>query len=267
MKNNLEILCQVIAPHLSSFGFGSIEEIQAYYTFKIFNVKTIQAFISAKKLLSIDLGFSEVIRKLSQNISDIRYGIEVKNIQKLNNQVCVTSDYDENYFDQVIITSKLPQNVIKDSLLNKVMSKIQTNPYITCAYEVENKNIVTTYYKDHLGKKEKIQFFHTFKRNKKTILVAYAYGIQSKSIINAITEDIKQSGIQVKHLITSKQWYIFPHLDGDSLTPTFYQEIKENQLKNNICLLGSLITKPSISNLYQSIEQFIENHFDHENKT
>lgn len=266
VHNNLPILRQVIAPHLSSFGFGDIHDIQAYYTFKIFNISTIEAFIRGDKLLSIDLGFSEVIRKLSQNISDIRYGIEVKRIENIKNQVLIASDYDEAYFDQVIVTTKLPTNVIQDHLFNKLMKKIQTNPYITCAYKVEEQNIVTTYYKDHLGKKEKIQFFHTFKRKHKTILIAYAYGEKSIPLINGITEDIRRSGIKIKHLITCKQWYIFPHLKEGDLSPSFYQAIKENQLKNNICLLGSLITKPSISNLYQSIEHFIENHFTGENK-
>lgn len=110
--------------------------------------------------MSIDLGFSEVIRKLSQNISDIRYGIEVKNIENINHQVLVASDYDQAYFDQVIVTTKLPTNVIKDGLFNKVMKKIQTNSYITCAYKVQNQNIVTTYYKAHLGKKKNSIFSH-----------------------------------------------------------------------------------------------------------
>lgn len=255
--NKLDTISEVVAPHLSSFGFGSIHEIQAYYAFNIFNMETIYSFIHGNKLLFINKGMSEVINKLSQNISDIRYSIEVKNIETLDSKVKVETEYGSDIYDKVLITTKLPKYVIKDDLYNQLMSKIDTNPYITCAYEVDNKNIVTTYYKANLGQKGKIQFFHTFKQNNKNILVAYAYGYVNKDLVNSITGDIIKSGVGVKHLITAKQWYIFPHLKEKNLTQSFYKDIVERQKVSNICLIGSLISKPVISNLYASIKQFI----------
>ncbi|KAB3530760.1 NAD(P)-binding protein [Alkaliphilus pronyensis] len=256
--NNLNTIIEVVGPHLSSFGFGDIKEIPAYYGLNVFNVDTIYYFIKGNKLLFINTGFSEVIYKLSKNISDIRYNIEVKNIQHLGNKVKVETEYGYDVYDKVLVTTKLPKDVIKDGLYNRLMMKIDTNPYITCAYEVENKNLVTTYYKAHLGQREKIQFFHTFKQSNKTILVAYCYGLISKQLINSITYDIKASGIKIKHLITPKQWFIFPHLKADNLTENFYVDIKERQKETNICLIGSLVSKPSISNLYVSIKEFID---------
>lgn len=255
--NKLNTISQVIGPHLSSFGFGNIHELQAYYAFNIFNMDTIFSFIRGDKLLFINQGMSEVINKLSQNISDIRYSIEVKNIETLDSKVKVETEYGSDIYDKVLITTKLPKDVIKDDLYNHLMNRIDTNPYITCAYEVNNKNIVTTYYKANLGQKGKIQFFHTFKQNNKTILVAYAYGYVNKDLVNDITNDIKKSGINVKHLITAKQWYIFPHLKQKNLTQSFYKDILERQKMSNICLIGSLVSKPTISNLYASIKQFI----------
>ncbi len=255
--NKLDTISEVVAPHLSSFGFGSIHNIQAYYAFNIFNMETIYSFIHGNKLLFINKGMSEVISKLSQNISDIRYSIEVKNIETLGSKVKVETEYGFDIYDKAFITTKLPKDVIKDDLYNQLMNKIDTNPYITCAYEVDNKNIVTTYYKANLGQKGKIQFFHTFKQNNKNILVAYAYGYVNKDLVNSITHDIIKSGIGVKHLITAKQWYIFPHLKEKNLTQSFYKDILERQKMSNICLIGSLVSKPVISNLYASIKQFI----------
>jgi len=256
-KHKLYTISEVIAPHLSSFGFGNIHGIQAYYAFNIFNMDTIYSFIRGNKLLFINKGMSEVISKLSQNISDIRYSIEVKNIETLDSKVKVETEYGSDIYEKVLITTKLPKDVIKDVLYNKLMNRIDTIPYITCAYEVDNKNIVTTYYKANLGQKGKIQFFHTFKQSNKNILVAYAYGYVNKDLVNSITDDIKKSGIHVKHLITAKQWYIFPHLKEKNLTQSFYKDIVERQKMSNICLIGSLVSKPSISNLYASIKQFI----------
>ncbi|WP_350343184.1 FAD-dependent oxidoreductase [Proteinivorax tanatarense] len=256
-KNKLNNISEVIAPHLSSFGFGSIYEIQAYYAFHIFDMDTIYSFIQSNKLLFVDKGMSEVIHKLSQNISDIRYSIEVINIERLDDKVKVESEYGSDLYDKVLITTKLPDGVIKDDLYNQAMNKIDTNPYITCAYEVDSRNVVTTYYKANLGKKRKIQFFHTFNHNNKNILVAYAYGYVNKELVNSITHDIENSGIQVKHLITAKQWHIFPHLKEQNLTQSFYKDILDRQKTSNICLIGSLVSKPSISNLYASIKQFI----------
>lgn len=255
--HKLDTISEVIGPHLSSFGFGNIYEVQAYYAFNIFNMDTIYSFIRGDKLLFINKGMSKLINTLSENISDIRYSMEVKNIETLNNKVKVETDYSSDIYDKVLITTKLPKDVIKNDLYNKLMNKIDTNPYVTCTYEVYNKNIVTTYFKANLGKKNKIQFFHTFKQNNRTILVAHSYGYVNKDLVNSITNDIKKSGIHVKHLITTNQWYIFPHLKEENLTQSFYKDILEMQKTSNICFIGSLVSKPSISNLYASIKEFI----------
>jgi len=255
--HNLNTISQVIAPPLSSYGFGDINEVQAFYALNVFNINTINAFIRGDKLLFIDKGVTEIIRKLSQNISDIRYSIEVKRIIPHHDQVKIETGYDSELFDRVLITAKLPDDVLQDSFYNELMQNIETNPYITCAYEVENKNIVTTYYKSNLGKKERIQFFHTYKKKDKTVLVAYAYGIMNASLINDITKDLKNAGVHVKHLITAKQWYIFPHVKAEKLTQNLYTDLTRRQRSSRICLIGSLVSKPSISNLYASIKDFI----------
>ena len=260
-KHNLNTVGQVIAPHLSSYGFGSIDEIQAYYALNVFDIKTIYSFIKGDKLLFIEEGMSELIRKLSRNISDIRYSIEVRNIEPVGDKVRIDTDYDSFTYDKVLITTKLPNDVIKDSLYNELMKKIDTNPYITLAYEVDDRNIVTTYYKANLGKKECIQFFHTYKQKDKTILVAYAYGTLSAPLVNRITDDIRKSGINVRHLITTRQWYIFPHLKSGKLTEDFYWALTERQKESSICLIGSLVSKPSISHLYVTVKEFIGNTF------
>ena len=257
IKHNLKIIGQVIAPYLSSYGFGDISNMQAYYAFKVFGTDTIYSFIRGDKLLFIDRGTSHLIKKLSQNLTDIRYSIEVNNVKVIGNKVKVETPFDSDHYDKVLITTKLPRDVIKDDLYNQLMKKIDTNPFITCAYEVSNKNLVTTYYKANLGKKGKIQFYHTFKHSNRTILVTYAYGILQKDLVNEITKDLQKSGICVKHLITTNQWYIFPHLKEHNLTQDFYQEISENQKVSNIYLIGSLVSEPAIANLYLSVKNSI----------
>lgn len=259
--HNLNTIGQVIAPLLSSYGFGSIDDVQAYYAFNVFNLHTLYGFINGDKLLFIDKGMSEIIHKLSQNVSDIRYSIEVNSIEPIGEQVKIETAFDVAIYDKVLITTKLPNDVIKDDVYNTLMNKIDTHPYITCAYEVENRNIVTTYYKSNLGEKERIQFFHTHRQKEKTILVAYAYGMITAPLINTITEDIKKTGIHIKHLITAKQWYIFPHLNVENLTQDYYVELARCEATSNICFIGSLVSKPAISNLYASIKAFVGRQF------
>lgn len=258
LKNHdLRSVSQIMTPYLSSFGFGAIDHIQAYYAFKVFNVNTLNAFIGGDKLLFINKGTSELIRKLSEKISDIRYSLKVVNVEVVNDKVKVETTYADDYFDKVLITTKLPKDVIKDKLYNQLMKKIDTNPFIVCVYEVSNNDLVTTYYKSHLGKKNKIQFFYASNQNNRTIIVAYAYGNIEKNIIDGITNDIKKSGVNIKQLITVKQWYIFPHLKHHNLTQGFYKEINERQKISNICLIGSLVSKPSIDNLYLSVKNSV----------
>lgn len=256
-QHNLTIIPKVIASHLSSFGFGAIDEVPAFYGLSVFNVPIINAFIRGEKLLFLDQGFSEVISQLAKNISHIRYATEVTGIGNRGTTVEVETIYGSDQYDKVLIATTLGENVIKDRHLNQVMSKLITNAYFSCAFEVEGKNMATTYYTAHSGLKNKIQFFHTFKKNNKTILLAYAYGTINKELVHQVQQDIEHIGIHVNHLITAKQWHIFPHLNGEDLTPSFYQELVKPQGNENIYLIGSLVTKPSISSLHKSIKERI----------
>jgi len=261
-KHELTVLCQVIAPLLSSFGFGSVCDTQAYYAFKVFNIETIHSFIKGDKLLFINQGTSQLIKALGQTITDIRYSIEVKNVEVIDKRVKVETDFGCDSYDKVLITTKLPRDVIKDDLYNRLMKKIDTNPFLICAYEVANKDLVTTYYKANLGKKDQLQFYHVSRQNHRTVLVTYAYGSLCKATINGITEALTSSGIDVKHLITAKQWYIFPHLNEENLTTHFYEDISQRQKVSPINLIGSLVSKPEIGNLYISVKNAIDELLD-----
>lgn len=266
-KHQLKYICQIITPFLSSFGLGSIDDLQAYYIFKVFDLNTLYSFIRGDKLLSFNKGTSELITKLSQNISDIRYSLEVKNVEVIGDKVKVEAAYGSEYFDKVLITTKLPRDVIKDKLYNQLMKKIETNPFIAVAYEVHNKDLATTYYKANLGKKGEIQFFFSSKQNNRTTLVAYAYGTISKDIVEGMTRDLKQIGVNIKQLITVKQWYIFPHLTAENLTQDFYKDINDRQKTSHIGLIGSLVTEPSIDNLYVSVKNSVNEVIDYYKNT
>jgi hypothetical protein len=257
MANSFEVIQHLIEPQLSSFGFGKINEIQAYYVLKIFNYDVLQGFILGEKLLFIDKGTSELIKQLSQNISDIRYSLEVTNIEGCGDKIIVETPYASDYYDKVLITTKLPEDVIKDNLYNQLMEKVDTTPFVTCAYEVSNKNLVTTYFKTALGQKDQLQFFYTSRQNSKTKLVAYAYGQVGKPLINNMTRDIERLGIEINKLMTIKQWHIFPHLKDGNLTSNFYLDILNHQGKTNIYLIGSLVTEPSLDTLYRSVKNTI----------
>lgn len=261
-KHDLKYVCDIVAPFLSSFGLGSTAETQAYYVLKAFDIKTLYSFIKGEKLLSFNKGISELISKLSQNISDIRYSLEVKNVEVVGDKVKVESLYGTDYYDKVLITTKLPRDVIKDQLYNQLMKKIETTPFVACVYEVANNDIATTYFKDNLGKKGKIQFFFASKQMGRTTLVAYAYGTIEKSLVDDITSDIENLGITIKQLVTLKQWYIFPHLNEVNLTSNFYKDIDDRQKTSNIGLIGSLVCEPSIDSLYVSVKSSVHDIID-----
>lgn len=260
-RHDLRSLVHVITPHLSSYGFGSIDDVQAYYAFNVFNIETINAFIRGNRLLFITNGVSELISRLSQNISDIRYNIEVRSIASNEDRVTVETIYGIDAYDRVLITTKLPREVIKDDFYRAVMEKIDTNPFMTCAFEVQDQNLVTTYYKANHGRKEKILFFYPYRQNKRTILVAYAYGRISRSLVNDIEEDLRLTGIEIRRLITAKQWFVFPHIKIHNQEQDYYEMISKKKMDSRICLMGSLTAKPSLCNLYASVKDDIETLF------
>lgn len=258
---DLPVISKIMAPHLSSYGFGSIKTLQAYYAFNIFNMQTLFSFIRGEKLLFMNKGFSELISRLACNISDIRYGSAVCHIEWSEKNVIVKTAFEQNMYDKVLISTKLPDNVIRDKAFAAHMKKIETNPYFVCVYETENRNLVTSYFYTRLGEESKIQFFYSYPQKNKSILVAYAYGKITAATVNEITSDLKRSGISIKHLISSKQWEIFPHLSLENLKENFYSEIAEAQKNSPICFIGSLVSRPAIANLYNSVTKFIDDNF------
>lgn len=260
--NNLTTMAQIVRPLLSAFGFGAFEEVQAYYALHAFNNDVLRTFIEGDKFLFIKDGTSALIHALSQEISCIRLSQEVVNIEPTAQGVIIETQYGSERFDKVLITTKLPTHIIKESTLNSFMNKIETNPFFTCIYRVSNKRLAATYFNQNLGQKEKIQFFHASRQNHKTTLVTYAYGKLTKKIIDGITNDLESSGVSVKHLITAKQWYIFPHIKKENLTSTFYAELLEAEKKSNILFAGSLVSKPELGNLYQAVKERVETLLD-----
>lgn len=256
-KHNILSIGKFLQPFISSFGFGSIDSVQTYYILRSFNTEIINAFLNGDRLLFFNKGTSEIIYKLSENISDIRYNLGVNNIEHFGKKVKVDTIYSSDIFDKVLITTKLPRDVIKDKLYNKLMKKIETNPFISCTYEIADSESLTTYFKDNQGKIGKTQYFRISKQNNRITLVAYAYGVVNKDIIDGMTKDIETLNIKILHLITVKQWYIFPHLKSINLTNSFYQDINKHQKVSNIRMIGSLVSIPSIDNLYLSVRDSI----------
>ena len=255
--NNLNTIAQVIAPHFSSFGFGSIHEVQAYYAFKIFDTHTIETFIKSDKLLYVKDGTAALIDKLAESVKDIRYAMPVRKITTSGERVGVKTDYDEQIYDKVLITTKLPDHVIEDDFYTTWMSQLDTNPYVTYVYEAVDRNLSTTYFKANLGHKDKIQFFHTFKQSECTFLVAYVYGYNSESLSTEVRRTLEAAQIKVKRLVTAKQWHIFPHLKVHQLSLDYYEQVLQRK-DHPIQPIGALITKPSLSHLYQSVKQSVE---------
>jgi len=258
--HNFRIVHHVINPHLSAYGFGSIDKIQAYYAFNAFDIRTINQFMRGDKLIFINEGTAHIIAKLSQYVSDIRY-TEVTGITPHGGRVQVDTAYGLEIFDKVLISAVLPHTVIRDNQASAFMQRLSTNDYVTCVFAIENKNRVTTYYLDNLGKQNALQFFYAYKQRERTIVVAYAYGLLDMNFITAIHRELLASGINVKHLIAARQWRIFPHIPRGALHPDTYTSITERKESRLIHFIGSLVTKPSISHLYLSVRHFVEELF------
>lgn len=247
---------EVVKPHLSAFGFGSIEETQAYYAFHVFDEKTVAAFVRAEQLLFLREGMQHLIRKLSEHTSDIRY-TEVMGIKPRGGHISVETRYGAYSYDKVIVATHLERGVMAEEWAENFLRLVETNPYVTCAFEVESKNIATTYYLANLGKRNRLQFFHPYKSLGRTIVVAYAYGALCPELVNSISADLTLAGIKVKHSVAARQWHIFPHVKAHNLTPRLYLDLLERHASAGVSFIGSLVTRPSMAHLYQSTKTLV----------
>ena len=252
-KYNLVYLTKVISPFLSGFGFGNIFETKAYYVFKNFGIETLESFISTKKLLFFKDGISQLIDKLAYQITNIRSNQSVISIEELNGKVDISTSFDTRSYDQVLITAKLDDQVIKNNKLNQRMSLFKTNRLLTCIFEINNKDAITTYFLDNAGKKDKLQFYFPSKQNERCTITTFAYGRFNKSLVDDIQIELCKTGIDIRQLLSYKEWNMFPHLDN-VLTNSFYEEINDHQ---SIKFIGALITKPSLDSLYLSLKGIV----------
>lgn len=258
LKNHqLKYIREVMIPYLSSYGFGNSEELMAYYAFNILNLSTIHSFIRGDKLLFVNEGMSELIRKLGEQISDIRYGTEIREILPLGDKVRVTTAHEEMEFDQVLVSTMVHPEIIRDTHLNDFMNMLTSNSYVSCAFEVAERNIVTTYYRSNFDQKEKIQFFHAYKEKDKTVVVAFAYGKLHETLIRDIAGDIRKAGVEIRHLIAARQWQIFPHISPMHQKEDLYRDLKAYQKTSSIHFIGSLVSKPALSSLYSSVKKYV----------
>ncbi len=257
-KHNFIALPQLLEPFIASKGYGNMEETPAYYILKAFDINTIYSLIRGDKLLFVDNGISQIIERLSENLSDIRTSLEVISIDINDDQVKVSTKYDESYYDHVIVTTKLPENVIKDEICNQYMKMIDTNHVMISLFKVKNANLSTTFFQSNLGLQNKVQFINVQKNDKETILVAYTYGEASKRIVNDIAHDIEKIGIDIENLNTIKECHTFPHLHLKNINKNFYCDLKSSQINHPIKMIGSLITNPDIESIYISTKNFIK---------
>ena len=257
-KHNFIALPQLLEPFIASKGYGNMKETPAYYVLKAFDINTIYSLIRGDKLLFVDNGISQIIEKLSENLSDVRTSLEVISIETNEDQVKVSTNYDENYYDHVIVTTKLPENVIKDEISNQYMKMIDTNHVMISLFKVEKANLSTTFFQSNLGLQNKVQFINIQKNDKETILVAYTYGKATKKSVEDIAHDIEKIGINIENLNTIKKCHTFPHLHLNNIDKNFYCNLKASQMNHPIKMIGSLITNPDIESIYISTKNFIK---------
>lgn len=255
INNNFKIIDKIIIPYLSAFGFGNYENLPAYYAFKILDLDLLFSFINDEKLLFLPKGLDDLISKLAISLKDIRINTKIVKIKINNNKVIVKTKYDEETYDKVLLTCCLDPTIIKSTNHFKIMNELTTNDYFTCIFKVKNNNLLTSYFKDNLGKMQKLQFFYANKKN--LIISTYAYGKLDQKTFFDIKNELEASNIIIDHLITTKTWNIFPHLKTIKNNETFYLEIKKLNEYSPINFIGSLITKPSINYIYLSITDYI----------
>lgn len=251
------LLDQLIEPYLSSFGFGSIHSVPAYYVFHAFDLHIVEALLQGERFLFASFGMQSLTDALAKQLQDIRCDREIIAIEEGQEHVEITTTLDRACFDRVFVSCPLPPAIFKNRTQQVWMQQVATNPYVTYVFEVENKDLVTTYFKHHFGKQNKIQFFTVRNQSQRTLLVAHAYGTRTNVMVNELIDDLANSHIQIKHLITSRQWAIFPHIPQEKLESTTYQSILAQQKQRKIQWIGSLITNPSIDKLYESIHSHI----------
>ncbi len=262
-ENDLDELSAIYAPHFAAFGYGNLKDTSAIYVLKHLDLETLSWLVEGRSLIYFPKGVSEITQKLASLIEDIRYGAEVLQVMG-GERVSIRTNIGTYYYDQVIITTPMDQEGIKQKDFARLMGVYQQKYYNVLAYCIEGTYRTTTYFKENFLEEGRLLLLHGYNsESDNKLITTYCYGdINIEQLKSNIDSDLIKAGVEVRNLFAYKRWKTFPHVKQVDLASGFYDKLARIQGRDGIYFAGGLTCFPNMGKLCEFAKFFVDEYFD-----
>lgn len=268
--NEIPLVAKVYGPPFTSFGYGYLDEIPAAYVLKFLDYKTLSAFIDITHLITFTHGIDILCKKIADCITNLKLGIEIKNIKR-DNKIIVETQYETLEFDKLIITTPLDETVnFMDSTDDekRLFSKIQNTYFNVFAYSIRNIPKVSGYIpynftSDRIGH-IMVWYYRWQDSFQNDLITVYSLCKKEDSpnkCKNIMEEDLKRLGIAYDNLLMQKRWKYFPHVNCQDLKNGFYKDLDNLQMKKNTIYAGELLEFSNLEHCSQFSKYIVDKYF------
>lgn len=258
-ENNLSVLEQVFMHYFNTFGFGSIEDVPAAYVLKFLSYDNLLSFIEITHMITWPKGVTELIRRMADQVEDLRLTCEVLHIeQERNGQVRVETNQGIFYFDKVIYTASLEDlgdRVHLSSADRSLLANITYERFRVYAYRVNGIPELSGYIPSNMYPERKGHMMAWYYRwadvgttDLVTIYVAENEAMSDLEMRESVENKLRELGGQNIRLYMMKRWGQFPHVDSNALREGFYERLDQMQGRNNIYYAGEIMNFPTLEN-------------------
>lgn len=246
--NNLNVIKEVISHSFTSFGYGDIENIAAYYVLKAFDFNTINSFIEITPILNFKSGIQNALMKVADSLDNVKLAHKVIKITEQDNKLLVETEFSRQCFDYVISTIS-PLSLLnifnygKD--IENLFNQIKYENFYVYGYKVSGLPELCGYIPDNL-KSQRCGHLMLWNHRKgyNDLTIVYAKksdDITENQATKLIENDLEKLGGKDIELYIKKKWLYFPHVDCDSLNNKFYEKIEALQGKRNVFYAGEIM--------------------------
>lgn len=271
-ENNLSVLEQVYMHYFSTFGFGSIYEVPAAYVLKFLSYDNLLSFIEITHMITWPKGVTELIRRMADQVEDLRLTCEVLRIeQERNGQVRVETSQDIFYFDQVIYTASLEElgSIVHTSVFDRSLAEeIIYERFRVYAYRVEGLPELSGYIPRNMYPERKGHMMAWYYRwadmgttDLITVYVAENEAMTDLQMRETVENKLRELGGKNIRLYMMKRWRQFPHVDSNALREGFYERLDLMQGRHNMYVAGEIMNFPTLENCIVYAKHLVERYF------
>lgn len=271
-KHELNLLKVVYAHYFTSYGLGNVEEMPTLYVLKILNYDNLMSFMELPEFCTWKNGVQTLIDCLARTIKDIRLTQGVESIIPIENgQIFVSTAYEKNLYDKVIITAPLNiyESTFKDDPeMVSFLKEIKYHTYNVYGFRVNEVRAQSGCIIDNL-KKERAGHIVIWNARwdiptGEQLVMTYAYqnpahnGIESLQLLK---NDLSLFGFKDPILYHTQTWAQCPYVSTELLKRGFYNKLESKQGYKNIYLAGEIMSTVSMENTLKYAYYLVNKYF------